>query len=624
MEIVMENFFERSNLPQHIRDLKRVERFNYLVSIAWRMYCDGYLAEMVEYLEKSLHYTSFTGTETVFKWLENFSYFSQNNGKTFDVYTLTNLKEWQDIVVVAANNPYQFQPPAPSSICTPKKARVLLYAEDHGVGGLAQFNHSLMCKLVADGYQVISVQTQASNPLITEQQQLGIEHIWLEFDTMKEFLRVTYNLGDAEKIYAQAQPDLIVFSDGSPIANFAAKQVAINQNIPYIVTLGYIGRNYETFDRGDRIPYFDAVSYQYDLAKAAVAVSQENFNLFKRIFKVPLKRGKVIYYGRPNSYFEPPNLSTRQRLRLEQGIPEDAVVCFTAARLTPIKGYQYQLQAIAQLKQLPIWPQLYFVWAGPGSSATHDNMEPELRATVNKLGVDEQVKFLGQRWDIADWLDASDIFILSSEAEGMPLAIMEAMAKELPVIATAVSGIPEELGDTGKLLPDPKIDAEKTVKELVETIEKWAENSELRRIAGQACKARSEELFKEERMLREYVEVIEQALVSDDKTNSFSISPKVQRQIQQVDKLLQYYHLVWKAWDACDRGDMSEMVNHLRSAWNCTPLLTTETILSWVSLFVFLSSQKGIKFDTCELINSVEWQELMESIQGFEMASSVP
>jgi glycosyltransferase involved in cell wall biosynthesis len=620
MEIMMEQFFDRSNLPPHIRDLKRAERFQSLVSIAWQMYRDGCLAEMVEYLEKSLHYTSFTGTETVFKWLESFSYFSQNNGNTFDVYTLTKLKEWQDIVVIAANNPYQFQPPAPSSICRPKKARVLLYAEDHGVGGLAQFNHSLMCKLAADGYQVISVQTQTSNPLITEQQQLGIEHIWLEFDTIKEFLRVTYNLADAEKIYAQAQPDLIVFSDGSPMANFAAKQVAIQQNIPYIVTLGYIGRNYETFDRGDQIPYFDAVSYQYDLAKAAVAVSQENFNLFKKIFKVPLKRGKVIYYGRPNSYFEPPHLSTRQRLRLEQGIPENAIVCFTAARLAPIKGYQYQLQAIAQLKQLLIWPQIYFVWAGPGST-THDNMEPELRATVTKLGVNEQVKFLGQRWDIADWLDASDIFILSSEAEGMPLAIMEAMAKGLPVIATAVSGIPEELGDTGKLLPDPKIDPEGTVKELVETVKTWAENSESRKLAGQACKARSEELFKEERMLREYVEVIEQALASDDKTNSFSISPKVQRQIQQVDKLLNYYHLVWKAWDACDRGDMSEMVNYLRSAWACTPLLTTETILSWVSLFVFLSAQKGIKIDTCALINSGEWQQLMESIQSFEAVS---
>jgi len=344
--------------------------------------------------------------------------------------------------------------------------------------------------------------------------------------------------------------------------------------------------------------------------------------LFKRIFKNPLKQGKVIYYGRPNSYFEPTNLSNRQRLRQEQGIPEEAIVCFTAARLTPIKGYQYQLQAIAQLKNLPIWPQLYFVWAGPGS-ATHDNMEPELRATVSELGVNEQIKFLGQRWDVADWLDASDIFILSSEAEGMPLAVMEAMAKGLPVIATAVSGIPEELGDTGKLIADPKIDPKKTVKELIETIELWVENPELRRVAGQACKLRAAEMFKEERMLQEYTEVIEQALSADSNSDSISMSPKVQKHIEQVDSLLNYYYLVWQAWEACDRGDMSGMVKHLQSAWKCTPYFTTETILDWVKNFTIFASEKGTKVDTYLLIQSQEWQELIESINGFEVALSV-
>ena len=73
------------------------------------------------------------------------------------------------------------------------------------------------------------------------------------------------------------------------MANFAAKQVAIEQNIPYIISLGYINRNYETFDyRGDQIPYFDAVAYQYMVAKAAVAVSHENLNLF--FPEVSLKR----------------------------------------------------------------------------------------------------------------------------------------------------------------------------------------------------------------------------------------------------------------------------------------------------------------------------------------------
>jgi glycosyltransferase involved in cell wall biosynthesis len=620
MEIVMENFFARHDLPDRIRRLKKAERYKCLVWIAWRMYRDGYLAEMVECLQKSLYYTPFTGTETVFKWLENFRVASEEYGSNFDVYALTNLKEWQDMVVEAANNTYQFKS-APSSISRKLAGHVLLYAEDHGIGGLAQFNHSLLCKLAADGYRVTSVQSRTSNPLIAEQQQLGIEHIWLEFDTMKEFLRIAYNCTDAQTIYAQAKPDLIIFSDGWPLANFAAKQVAIKQNIPYVITLGYIDRTYQTFNRGDQIPYFDAVSYQYDLAKAAIAVSHENLNLFKTLFKTPLERGKVIYYGRPDSYFEPPNLSNRQRLRQEQGIPEEAVVCFTAARLTPIKGYQYQLQAIAQLKNSSIWPQLYFVWAGPGAT-THDNMEPELRTTVSQLGVTEQVKFLGQRWDIADWLDASDIFILCSEAEGMPLAIMEAMAKELPVIATAVSGIPEELGDTGKLIADPKINPQQTARELAETVEMWVKNPELRRLSGQACKQRAAEMFKEERMLVEYAEVIAQVLSATSNREQFAIAPKVKKQIDRVDSMLYYYYLVWQAWQAFDRGDESGMVENLQLSWKCTPLFTTETILSWITNFVMLSSEKGVKLDTYSLTHSKAWQELIESIQGLEVAFS--
>jgi glycosyltransferase involved in cell wall biosynthesis len=57
-----------------------------------------------------------------------------------------------------------------------------------------------------------------------------------------------------------------------------------------------------------------------------------------------------------------------------------------------------------------------------------------------------RVHLMCQRWDEANWLDAADMFVGTSLAEGMPVELMEAMAKGLPVMATAVSGIPEELG----------------------------------------------------------------------------------------------------------------------------------------------------------------------------------
>jgi len=384
-----------------------------------------------------------------------------------------------------------------------KTKHILLYTDDPQVGGVAQYNHSILCGLVKRGYRVTCVQSQKENDIITHQRKLGIQHVWLEFDTVKDFSRTLTNLADAQNILSRAKPDLIIFSDSCPLSDFAAKQVAIQLAIPYIVVNHFVASYL-----AERFALcLDELSRHYTQAKAVIAVSHENLNLLHQLFRLPQDKGQVIYNGRSRKYFDLPKLSVRERLRREFDIPTEAVVCFTSAQLSVVKGFQYQLEAIRQLKHSSVWSQLYFVWAGSG------HLEIQLKEEVKQLGVTKQVKFLGQRWDIPDWLDASDIFVLPSEAEGMPLAVMEAMAKGLPVIASAVSGIPEELGDTGKLLPDPKDNPQATVEELITTIQGWAVNSELRRSIGQAGKSRAEDLFREERMIQETMEVIEQALL---------------------------------------------------------------------------------------------------------------
>ena len=98
--------------------------------------------------------------------------------------------------------------------------------------------------------------------------------------------------------------------------------------------------------------------------------------------------------------------------------------------------------------------------------------------------------------------------------EGMPLAIMEAMAKRLPVVATAVSGIPEELGDTGRLLPDPAADPAATISSLAETLSAWAADPAARRALGDAARLRAEALFAEERMISQTLAVIQRQLAA--------------------------------------------------------------------------------------------------------------
>jgi len=78
-----------------------------------------------------------------------------------------------------------------------------------------------------------------------------------------------------------------------------------------------------------------------------------------------------------------------------------------------------------------------------------------VREQVAALGLQGRVRFLGIRADVADILRASDMFVLSSRVEGNPMSVMEAMAAGLPVVSTAVGGVPElvRAGETGLLVP---------------------------------------------------------------------------------------------------------------------------------------------------------------------------
>jgi glycosyltransferase involved in cell wall biosynthesis len=631
-EILMKEFFNRPDLPESIRQLKKQEQYLSFKWLAWRMYRDGHLAEMAQCLEKSFQSTPFSATKTVLNWVETFRIASEEYGENFDAYSLSKLAEWQEIILMVMTNPPQSQQ---SSLPTPSKAReaklsprethILLYnADDPGVGGLAQYNHAILCQLALLGYQVTCVQTKHSSPLVERERELGIEHLWLDFSSHRDLARVLRNTEDGQEIFSTNKPDLIIFSDGWPYSNFAVKQVVIQMGIPYMMVIGLVMPDHANFAYGDVVPYREGVLYHCLQARAVIVGAYEHLNLLCDDFDVPKDKGQVIYLGRSPEYFAPPNPSARQRLRQELEIPEDAIVCFTSARLVPVKGHRYQIEAMKQLKQSPVWSKLYFVWAG-NSDGSYRALERELREAVRELGVSDRVKLIGQRWDILDLLDASDIFILTSLGDAAPsFAVMEAMAKGLPVVASAAGGIPEGLGDTGKLLPDPNTDPEGTARELAQTLEAWAMNPELRRQIGKACKQRAEKMFKEERMVAESVEAIEKALLSDCQRNEFVTQQQVQGWMAKVESGVRYNFLVWKAWHAYCQEDLIGMKNRLQESLQCTPFLSTETMLNWIESFGNFSSLQGHNLDTYSLTNSAEWQQLVEGLQGIESVFFLP
>lgn len=380
---------------------------------------------------------------------------------------------------------------------------ILLYTDCVGIYGAGQWNHVLLMALCDRGYRMSCAQYQYDDPLLQERQQSGILHHWLEPNNLTILsLNEPNNWAESYQLFTKIRPDLILFAHGGPSSNLTATEVARDMGIPYITVVHAATEDWAVQVKD----YLDRIANAYDYAQSIVTVSQENLNLLHQHFGISRDIGQVIYNGRPDRYFQPTNQERRQQLRSEWGIPDEGIVCMTTARLDPCKGYQYQVMAMQQLQQEAIFERLYFVWAGKGW------VDDRLKKMVNELGADDRVRFLGERSDIPDLLDAADIFILPSQYEGMPLSIMEAMAKGVPVIATAVSGIPEELGDTGALLPDPKVDSQATIAALAYTLKAWTSQPEQLPALGQACKERAIELFREETMLEEYLVLIQKTL----------------------------------------------------------------------------------------------------------------
>lgn len=615
-ENLMNQFFNRSDLPEKIRRLRRKESYDRWVWLAWRMYRDGYPDLMVNCLEKSIEYTFFPLTETIAHWLDAFQNIAADYGEKIDTYALIKSQEWQ-FVLNKIMNPKLSTKSKPALTSSPSKPHIMLMnTDDPGIGGLAQYDHLILCELAKLGYRVTAVRPNHDNPLVEEEKGLGIQQYWLDYSTSKDLPRILRNTQDAKTLYHEIKPDFIIFSDGWPYSHFAAKQVAIQQNIPYMMAIGLAMPEHINFTMGDHIPYAKGVLYQYGLARTFNTAAYEHLNILQQQFGLPKDKGNVVYYGRSEKYFAPRNLANRQRLRQEIGIPQDGIMCLTTARLAPIKGHRFQLEAIAQLKHTQIWEKLYFVWAGTGQGSDHD-LEPELKAKVEHLGVSDKVIFLGQRWDIPDWLDACDIFVLTSLAEAAPsFAIMEAMAKGLPIVASAAGGIPEGLGDTGKLLSDPNINPEKTVLDLVETLQEWVINPELRDQIGAASKQRAEQLFKEDRMLKQTLEIIQIALTSSQE-NQFNNLPFTQADINYFNHRLEYASLLWNAWHHYTQNNTLQMVHCLEQSLKYSSFeFITETVLDWVNDFVRLSSYKQSPLDASTLSQSPEWQYAMARILG--------
>lgn len=136
-------------------------------------------------------------------------------------------------------------------------------------------------------------------------------------------------------------------------------------------------------------------------------------------------------------------LETRTRLN----VPRDALVFGTAGRLMQIKRHDLLIEAAARLIRSGV--DAYFLLAGEGP------MLDSMQGLISDLDVGERVRLVGHQKEMPAFLSALDVFVLCSDSEALPLALMEACAAGLPCIATQVGGVTEILGAGQGLLVSP-------------------------------------------------------------------------------------------------------------------------------------------------------------------------
>lgn len=154
----------------------------------------------------------------------------------------------------------------------------------------------------------------------------------------------------------------------------------------------------------------------------------------------------------PNGLAAPTDLQAqrerrRPELLAEMGLGADAKIIGSVARLKPVKGHRYLLEAAAKVMKADARVHLVLVGDGP--------LRDEIESQAAHLGIGARMRLLGDRVDSAQLVTAFDVAVLSSLSEGLPNVVMEAMAAGAPVVATAVGGVPELIkdGETGFLVP---------------------------------------------------------------------------------------------------------------------------------------------------------------------------
>lgn len=309
--------------------------------------------------------------------------------------------------------------PDPGARRTP--SRVLHIITDLGIGGAERLVVSAARGLPRDRFESVICCLAGRGPLAAEAEAAGVTvHSVGAFPGVSNpgaFARLTRQI-------RSIRPTIVHTHLQSP--NLYGRLAARLVGVPILVATEH--NVYET--KAGR--YIAAERVLARITDALVAVSAEVQQYLSRQIRVPAARIHVIRNGVAAPLTSADGI---EHVLRRIGSPTSVLRIATVASLTPKKGHQFLLRALARLRDRGC--RAVALLAGEGSERSR------LEALASELSLCDSVHFLGSVKNPADVVAAADIVVLPSLVEGLPLALLEGMRAGKAIVATAVGGVPE-------------------------------------------------------------------------------------------------------------------------------------------------------------------------------------
>ena len=346
-------------------------------------------------------------------------------------------------------------------------------------GGAEQSFASTAPLLIADGFDLHLAVLTRRQDLVPRLRDDGVTiHDLSDASTRGAQIRAIHRL------IRQLRPDLVHAALWDAVLPVQLSAVATRT--PVLVTWAAVGNaadhlgggtwKHKVIRHADRALALSTNSH-YHAVTNGVAVSNGHDLAVRR------DRITVVHRGRPD--LAPTPEGARERVRLEIGVHTDDCVVLAVGRQELIKDHPTLVRAIAEARRTA--PAVRLVIAGrdgAGSSA--------LREAIDECDLTDEVILLGHREDVADLLDAADVFVSSSRSEGAAGAVIEAMRSAVPVVTTDVLGLRGLVTDADNALVVPVGQPEA----MASAIRRLAEDVELAEHIGRSGRATYDSTFR--------------------------------------------------------------------------------------------------------------------------------